>query len=119
MDVAPDDKEKFDREVMQLYPEQLEMKNGMRALGAWGWGASRIIDYFEKDDVVDAKKVITVGHSRGGKASLWCGAQDQRVAIAISNESGNSGASLSRRIFGETVGQILRFTHWFCPNYKC
>ncbi len=117
IDVAPDDKEKFDVGVLQLYPEQLEMNNGMRALGAWGWGASRAIDYFEKDKTVDAKKIIIVGHSRGGKASLWCGAQDKRVAIAISNESGNSGAALSRRIFGETVKDIIRFTHWFCPNY--
>lgn len=117
IDVAPDDEETFDQGILQLYPEQLEMKNGMRALGAWGWGASRAIDYFEKDKSVDAKKVITVGHSRGGKASLWCGAQDQRVAIAISNESGNSGASLSRRNYGETIKDIIRFTHWFCPNY--
>jgi hypothetical protein len=94
------------------------MDNGMRALGAWGWGASRAIDYFETDSLVDAKKIITVGHSRGGKASLWCGAQDKRVAIAVSNESGNSGAALSRRNFGEDIKKIIRFTHWFCPNYN-
>lgn len=119
IDVAPDNKDKFAEGVMQLYPEQLAMNNGMRAIGAWGWGASRIIDYFEKDKSVDAKKVISVGHSRGGKASLWFGAQDQRVAITISNESGNSGAALSRRIFGETVERInTSFPHWFCPNYR-
>jgi hypothetical protein len=117
-DVSPDDNEKFQLGVMELYPEQLEMDNGMRALGAWGWGASRAIDYFETDSLVDAKKIITVGHSRGGKASLWCGAQDKRVAIAVSNESGNSGAALSRRNFGEDIKKIIRFTHWFCPNYN-
>ncbi|MDB4582010.1 acetylxylan esterase [Draconibacterium sp.] len=117
-DVAPDDTANFRKGVLELYPEQLRMNNGMRALGAWGWGASRAIDYFETDSSVDAKKIITVGHSRGGKASLWCGAQDNRVAIAISNDSGNSGAALSRRNFGESVKDILRFTHWFCPNYK-
>ena len=119
-DVAPDDKVKFSEGVLdQLYPEQLQMNNGMRALGAWGWGASRAIDYFETDQSVDAKKIITVGHSRGGKASLWCGAQDERVAITISNESGNSGAKLSRRNFGETVKRISEFfPHWFCPNYR-
>ena len=120
IDFAPDHKEKFSQGVLdQLYPEQLAMDNGMRALGAWGWGASRAIDYFETDRSVDATKVITVGHSRGGKASLWCGAQDQRVAITISNESGNSGASLSRRNFGETVERIVTtFPYWFCPNYR-
>ena len=120
IDFAPDHKEKFSQGVLdQLYPEQLAMDNGMRALGAWGWGASRAIDYFETDRSVDATKVITVGHSRGGKASLWCGAQDQRVAITISNESGNSGAALSRRNFGETVERIVTtFPYWFCPNYR-
>jgi hypothetical protein len=120
VDFAPDHKENFSQGVLdQLYPEQLAMDNGMRALGAWGWGASRAIDYFETDRSVDATKVITVGHSRGGKASLWCGAQDQRVAITISNESGNSGAALSRRNFGETVERIVTtFPYWFCPNYR-
>jgi hypothetical protein len=120
IDVAPDDKEKFTDGILEkLYPEQLDMDNGMAALGAWGWGAGRIIDYFEKDRTVDKKKIIVVGHSRGGKASLWCGAQDERVAIAISNESGNSGAALSRRNFGETVEKITTtFPYWFCPNYR-
>jgi hypothetical protein len=117
-DVSPDDKEKFQIGVMELYPEQLKMNNGMRALGAWGWGASRAIDYFETDSSVDVNKIIVVGHSRGGKASLWCGAQDKRVAIAVSNESGNSGAALSRRNFGEDIKKIIRFTHWFCPSYN-
>lgn len=120
IDVSPDDKVKFKEVILkELYPEQLEMKNGMRGLGAWGWGASRAIDYFEKDELVDATKVISVGHSRGGKASLWFGAQDERVAITISNESGNSGAALSRRNFGETVARITEnFPYWFCPNYQ-
>ena len=120
VDFAPDHKENFSQGMLdQLYPEQLAMDNGMRALGAWGWGASRAIDYFETERSVDATKVITVGHSRGGKASLWCGAQDQRVAITISNESGNSGAALSRRNFGETVERIVTtFPYWFCPNYR-
>ncbi len=119
IDVAPDNKTDFIKGVLQLYPEQLDMDNGMAALGAWGWGASRVIDYFEKDKLVDAKKIISVGHSRGGKASLWFGAQDQRVAIAVSNESGNSGAALSRRNFGETVKIITQnIPYWFCENYK-
>jgi hypothetical protein len=119
-DVAPDNNDRFtDGILKQLYPGQLKMDNGMRALGAWGWGASRAIDYFEKDKSVDAGKVISVGHSRGGKASLWHGAQDKRVAIAVSNESGNSGAALSRRNFGETVERITtNFPYWFAPNYR-
>ncbi len=119
IDVAPDKNETFTKGVLGLYPEQLEMNNGMGALGAWGWGASRAIDYFEKDNSVDAKRIIIVGHSRGGKSSLWCGAQDNRVAIAVSNDSGNSGAAISRRNFGETVERIYRnFPYWFCSNYQ-
>jgi hypothetical protein len=120
IDVSPDDKVKFTEGILdQLYPEQLEMNNGMRGLGAWGWGASRAIDYFEKDKSVDATKIISVGHSRGGKSSLWFGAQDERVAITVSNESGNSGAALSRRNFGETVERITSsIPYWFCPNYR-
>lgn len=119
INIAPDNKTDFTNGVLQLYPEQMKMDNGMAALGAWGWGASRAIDYFEKDKSVDSKKIISVGHSRGGKASLWFGAQDKRVAIAISNESGNSGAALARRDFGETVARIVEhFPYWFCANYR-
>ncbi len=119
INVAPDDKDKFTDGVLELYPEQLQMDNGMRALGAWAWGASRAIDYFMTDNAVDAEKIILVGHSRGGKSALWCGAQDSRVALTISNCSGNSGAAISRRNFGETIESIYgRFPYWFCSNYQ-
>lgn len=120
IDFAPDDKKKFSQGVLdQLYPEQLEKDNGMRALGAWGWGASRAVDYFETDKAIDVSGIISVGHSRGGKASLWFGAQDQRVAITIANESGDSGAALSRRNFGETIAHsAAMFPYWFCSNYQ-
>ncbi|QHV97621.1 alpha/beta fold hydrolase [Spirosoma endbachense] len=118
-DLAPDDTAKYVDGVLQLYPEQLTANNGMRAIGAWAWGASRVLDYFEKDAAIDAKKVVVVGHSRGGKASLWAAAGDQRFAMCVTNCSGNTGAALSRRRFGETVGRINTvFPHWFTKNYK-
>ena len=118
-DLAPDDKVEYVNGVLDLYPEQLASDNGMKAIGAWAWGASRVMDYFEKDKDIDAKKIAIIGHSRGGKASLWAAAADQRFAICVSNCSGNTGAALARRQFGERIHRInASFPYWFNNNYK-
>ena len=118
-DLAPDDKDQFMNGVLQLYPEQLGAPNGMRAIGAWAWGASRVMDYFENNQLIDKKRVVLVGHSRGGKAALWAAAQDERFAICVTNCSGNTGAALSRRQFGERIASInTAFPHWFNENYR-
>jgi hypothetical protein len=118
--VAPDDDKRFTEGVIDaLYPEQMDQKDGMRALGAWGWGAMRAMDYFEKETLIDTNRAVLVGHSRGGKAALWASANDTRWAVTIPNESGCGGAALSRRKFGETV-QVINsaFPHWFNDNFK-
>ncbi|TVP47626.1 MAG: acetylxylan esterase [Mongoliibacter sp.] len=119
-DVSPDDKERFSQGILgRLYPEQLQMTNGMRGLGAWAWGAMRAMDYFEQNPEIDDKRAMLVGHSRGGKAALWCGANDTRWAITVANESGCGGAALSKRKFGETVERInTTFPFWFTDNFK-
>jgi hypothetical protein len=118
-DAAPDHTTDYTKGVLRLYPEQLQKKNGMKALGAWAWGASRIMDYLTTDKDIDASRVAVVGHSRGGKAALWCGAKDERFAITISNDSGCGGAALSKRKEGETVARINQvFPHWFCDNFN-
>lgn len=118
-DAALDDAKLFANGVLQLYPEQLAADNGMRAIGAWGWAASRVMDYFENESLVDEDKVAIVGQSRGGKASLWAAAQDKRFALCVSNCSGSTGAKLARREFGERIKRInTSFPHWFSTNYK-
>jgi hypothetical protein len=121
-ELAPDDRQRYHEGVIRLFEGDAAAKkrapDAWAALAAWGWGASRALDYFETDPRVDAGKVAVIGHSRGGKAALWTGAEDARFAVTISNNSGAGGAALSRRRFGETVRAVNRFTHWFNDNFK-
>lgn len=88
-------------------------------ISMWAWAASRVLDHALTLDGVDGKRVFCVGHSRLGKTSLWCGVQDERFAAAVSNDSGCSGAAITRDKQGETVKDIVtRFPHWFCGNYR-
>lgn len=89
------------------------------SLATWAWGLSRVLDALYEFEDVDASRVAVIGHSRFGKAALWAAARDERFAIAISNQSGCGGASLSRRRFGEQTRDINhRFPHWFAPNFR-
>ena len=120
-ELAPDDTSRFAEGVIRLFEGDADSREGdaWGALAAWGWGASRVMDYFQTDPRIDADKVAVVGHSRGGKAALWAGAEDERFALVISNESGESGAALSRRDYGETIAWITKqFPHWFASNYR-
>ena len=89
------------------------------ALRAWAWGASRALDYLEGDRDVNAKMVGIEGHSRYGKATIVTMAYDQRFAVAFVSSSGQGGAKLLRRNWGEVVENVAgtQEYHWMAGNF--
>ncbi|MEO7170090.1 MAG: hypothetical protein ABIY39_06930 [Sphingomonas sp.] len=89
------------------------------ALRAWGWGASRALDYLETVPGVDAKRVGVEGVSRYGKAALVAMAFDQRFAMVLVGSSGEGGAKPHRRNFGEAVENLTGTGgyHWMAGNF--
>ncbi len=88
-------------------------------LSAWGWGMSKVLDYFETDKAVDAKKVAVQGHSRNGKAALVAMAYDERFLTGFISSSGEGGAKLHRRKYGELIENLaaLNEYHWMAGNF--
>ena len=112
-DFAPDNGKTYNSRVISLFDEE-----EFKAVGAWAFGLLRAVDYMMQDETIDSEHIAVVGHSRLGKAAVWAGANDTRIGMVISNDSGNSGASLSRENRGETVYSInLAFPHWFSSKY--
>jgi hypothetical protein len=90
------------------------------AIAAWAWGISRVVDYLETDPAVDSKRIAITGVSRLGKTVLWAGANDPRIALVIASCSGEGGAALARRNFGETIAHLVapaRYPYQFAANY--
>lgn len=85
----------------------------------WSYAAMHIMDYIQEMDEIDKKNIAIVGHSRLGKTALLTGGFDERFKYTISNDSGQSGASISRNKTGERIKCIYeRFPYWFCSNYS-
>lgn len=112
-DFAPDSGDGYATRVVSLFDEA-----EFKAVGAWAFGLMRAVDYMAVDEAIDSAHIAVIGHSRLGKAAVWAGANDERMGLVISNDSGNTGASLSRGNHGETVKSInLAFPHWFASQY--
>ena len=122
-DVAPD-RDTGNREGVFACFENPDVERSPDAWGtlsAWGWAASRVMDWIETEPLLDASKVAVVGHSRGGKTALVTGVCDKRFAMICSNDSGCSGAKLNHIDLpkSESVARIThRFPYWFNRNYS-
>ena len=120
--IQPDKKDAFDQGVIGQ-----TLKAGQSApaadewggVSAWAWGISRIVDYFETDKAIDARCIGIQGHSRLGRTVLWAGAQDERIAAVFASCSGEAGAALARRDWGETIDDMAQNFPWqLSGNYQ-
>jgi hypothetical protein len=120
-DIEPDFKKGYDYGIRKYFA-----KNGALAadewgaIAAWSWGLSRVMDYIETDHQMDAKRVALLGISRLGKTVLWTGARDTRFKLVIASCSGEGGAALSSRNYGENLRHITdtsRYAYQFAANY--
>ena len=121
-DVDPDVHDGFTNGVHGVFQPDPKVRtaDSWGTIAAWAWGASRVMDWIETEKKINSAQVGVVGHSRGGKTALWCGATDQRFALTISNDSGCGGAKLNRMDLpkSESIARITKsFPHWFCSTF--
>jgi hypothetical protein len=119
-DIQPDRANSFDQGVIgRTTPGQQPGPAEWGTISAWAWGVSRIVDYLETDKAVDGKRIALQGHSRLGKTVLWASAKDERIAAVFSSCSGEMGAALARRDWGETVDDMAQNFPWqFAGNLQ-
>ena len=87
-------------------------------LSAWAWGVQRCVDFCTDADGIDGDRILVIGHSRRGKASLLAGATDDRIDVVVPHQSGTGGTALSRQNGQESLADITAtFPHWFCDRF--
>jgi hypothetical protein len=117
-DIQPDRNNTFDKGVIGVASTAPRGPDAWGTISAWAWGTSRVIDYLQSDAAVDGTRIAVFGHSRLGKTALWASALDPRIAAVFSSCSGEMGAALARRDWGETVDDMAQnFPYWFAPAF--
>lgn len=118
-DVTQDNGDLTDGLAGILYENGIRGPEDPGKIALWAWAAQRVMDYAEtRQDVLDLDCAVVCGHSRLGKTALLAAATDERFTFAYSNESGCSGAAVTRGKQGEHISDICtNFPYWFCENY--
>ena len=117
-DIEPDHPEGWKSGIRSVLGD-MNTKDNWGAIGAWAWGMSRMLDVLLEKYEINSKNIFLTGHSRIGKAALWAGVQDARFTYINSNNSGEGGAALYSRNFGETINDLNRsFPHWFAKKFS-
>ena len=118
-DVTDDSPDFSDGLAGVLFEDGKRDKTDCGKLAMWAWAAMCVTDYIVTLSDIDKERIFVCGHSRLGKTALLTAAFDNRFACAYSNDSGCSGAAITREKCGETVRDICaKFEYWFCENYK-
>lgn len=116
--VTSDDEDMTNGLAGVLYPDGKRRPSDPGKIAMWAWAAQRVMDYAQTLSCLDMNRAVVCGHSRLGKTALLCGATDIRFPFVYSNDSGCSGAAISREKTGESVTRICtRFPYWFCEQY--
>jgi hypothetical protein len=122
-DIEPDFKTGFKYGIRGQYlkaGQNYPANDEWGAISAWAWGLSRAMDYFEQDKQIDSKRIAVQGASRLGKTALWTGIHDERFKLVIASISGEGGAALAKRNYGENIKHITdtsRYFYQFAANY--
>ncbi|MDF2685067.1 MAG: putative acetyl xylan esterase [Clostridia bacterium] len=120
-DITADKDDSFSSGLAAMYHNDNRKSDEWGKIAMWAWAASRVMDYLQDldDNEIDKNNIAVMGHSRLGKTALLAGAMDERFAFTISNDSGCSGAAITRGKTGEHIKDICKnFGYWFCENYK-
>lgn len=117
-DIEPDNAWGAARGIRAAFGTPATGPDAWGAIGAWSWGLSRIVDWLQAQPGIDGGKVALSGASRLGKTVLWAAVQDPRFTLVMPLISGEGGAALSRRDYGETIADITgKYGYWFAPRY--